>query len=52
MNRDEALPCRGDTLWSPEGRDGTESVPYREGKAYALLLQKDLSKAVDNKGSL
>ena len=20
--------CRGDTPWSPKGRDGTESVPY------------------------
>ena len=41
MHRDEALHCRGDpdvSGWSPKGRDGTESVPYREGKAYALLL--------------
>jgi len=24
-------------------KDGTESVPYREDKAYALLLQKQIS---------
>jgi len=32
--------CRGDTLWSPKGRDGTESVPYREAKLTLCLYKR------------